>query len=206
MRAAIRPRRLLRDLLGRLPIVGRRWHRVKRRRWLSEMMPPRSVGAEIGVWRGDFSAQILAVVRPRVLHLIDPWHAATDPELAGVLYDRPQAQMDAIHDRVRERFAPEIATGTVVIHRATSTVAAAALLPDGLDWVYIDGDHTYDGVRADIDCYAAKVGPGGFVCGDDYVVGGRFASGVKRAVDETVTAGRLTLVAQHDGQFVLRKP
>lgn len=28
---------------------------------------------EIGVWRGDFSAQIYKVCRPDELHLLDPW-------------------------------------------------------------------------------------------------------------------------------------
>jgi hypothetical protein len=202
----VHPRRHLKSLLGRLPVIGRRWDRVARRRWLLEQMPRDSVCAEIGVWKGDFSAAIVAVVRPAMLHLIDPWLSAGRQELEGVWYDRPQTAMDTIHDRVRGRFAREIAAGTVKLHRAPSAEAAHELADESLDWVYIDGDHTYPGVRGDIEAYAAKVRPGGFVCGDDYVVGGRFSSGVKRAVDEALANGLLTKVEIRDGQFILRRP
>lgn len=36
-------------------------------------LPRGAVGAEIGVWRGDFSARILETGQPRLLHLVDPW-------------------------------------------------------------------------------------------------------------------------------------
>jgi len=189
-----------------IPIVGRRWHVTAGRRWLLEMLPKGSVGAEIGVWQGDFAALMLKVVRPRMLHLIDPWLSAADDEHAGALFDRPQNELDAIAGRVRARFATEIAAGRVVIHRATSAATAAALADASLDWVYVDGDHAYDAVRADLVTYAAKVRPGGFVAGDDYRRGGMYKSGVKRAVDETVAAGMLELVVQRDRQFLLRVP
>jgi hypothetical protein len=54
----------------------RGWMRIRRRggrRFLLGLLPRGSVGAEIGVWRGDFSAWILRTVRPARLHLIDPW-------------------------------------------------------------------------------------------------------------------------------------
>lgn len=68
----LRLRRRLRRLAARLPLVGRRWHALEGRRWLLELLPRDSEGAEIGVWQGNFSALILSVVGPRRLHLIDP--------------------------------------------------------------------------------------------------------------------------------------
>src|ERR1700734_3475264 len=52
------------------------------------------------------------------------------------------------------------------------------------DLVYLDGDHTYEGVKQDIDMYgplASKV-----LCGDDYDVELPSVAGVIRAVDECV--------------------
>ncbi len=42
-------------------------------RFVLEQLPSGSVGVEIGVHRGDYSAEILRVVQPKQLHLIDPW-------------------------------------------------------------------------------------------------------------------------------------
>lgn len=43
------------------------------RRILLAKMPKNSVCAEIGVYKGEFSQQILSLVKPKKLHLIDPW-------------------------------------------------------------------------------------------------------------------------------------
>jgi hypothetical protein len=41
----------------------------ERRPFLLEMLPKNSVGAEIGVWKGDFSDRILKALNPKQLHL-----------------------------------------------------------------------------------------------------------------------------------------
>jgi dolichyl-phosphate beta-glucosyltransferase len=63
---------------------------------------------------------------------------------------RPHSQhdMDRIHAAVLERFHGEIAAATVRVHRAASCVAASTFPNRYFDWVYLDGDHTYDGVCA----------------------------------------------------------
>jgi len=58
--------------------------------------------------------------------------------------------------------------------------AAADQFEDGLfGLVYIDGDHTYEGVKKDLNAWYPKVSKGGIICGDD--IGW---AGVKQAVDE----------------------
>jgi methyltransferase family protein len=205
MRLRLRWRRRVRDLAGRLPLIGARWHAVRGRRWLLELLPKESAGVEIGVWRGDFSALVLAVVRPSRLHLVDPWRSAEGAHV-GALFDRPQAELDGIAESVQARFAREIAIGQVVVHRQTSLDAVSAFADASLDWVYVDGDHTYEAVRADLGAYAPKVRPDGFVAGDDYREGGKYGGGVKRAVDEVVASGALELVLQRDRQFLLHVP
>jgi predicted O-methyltransferase YrrM len=39
---------------------------------------------------------------------------------------------------------------------------------DSVDILYIDGDHSYDGVYSDLDNYYSKVRSGGLIIGDDY--------------------------------------
>src|SRR2546427_8949634 len=56
------------------------------RLFLFRMLPRGSVGAEIGVWKGDFSKLLLRRVRPSELHLIDPWLHVTDASYSGAWY------------------------------------------------------------------------------------------------------------------------
>lgn len=54
------------------------------------------------------------------------------------------------------------------------------------DIVYIDASHDYDSVKKDIELWYPKVKPGGFICGDDYIIGWQ---GVVKAVDEFFSSG-----------------
>ena len=48
------------------------------RDFILQIFPKFSVGVEIGVNDGDFSERILEIVRPKKLHLIDPWKFEND--------------------------------------------------------------------------------------------------------------------------------
>jgi hypothetical protein len=175
-----------------------------------DLLPRGSVGAEIGVHHGDFSAAILEAVAPRLLHLIDPWKHEAAPEYSAAWYggraSGAQAEMDERHDGVVARFAAEIARGQVIVHRSTSDVALAELADSSLDWVYIDGNHRYEFVVEDLELSLAKTRSGGLVTGDDYAEGGWWEGGVKRAVDELAASGRARLVTIRDRQFVFERP
>lgn len=63
------------------------------------------------------------------------------------------------------------------------SVEASVLYQDAsLDFVFIDGDHRYESVKADIAAWQRKIKPGGILAGHDY--GHKNHSGVKQAVDE----------------------
>ena len=67
----------------------------------------------------------------------------------------------------------------------SDSVAAADLFADGsLAWVHIDARHDYESVVADINAWAPKVRPGGWLSGDDYQPD--WWPGVVRAVSETL--------------------
>jgi hypothetical protein len=174
-------------------------------------LPPRgSLCAEIGVWRGDFSAEILRLARPAKLHLVDPWAFMTGEAYAEARYGgkaaADQAAMDDLYAGVIHRFAEPIAGGVVEVHRCESAEAASRF-PDGsFDWIYVDGNHLYEFVRADLEAYDPKVKAGGLIAGDDYGARGWWEDGVTRAVDEFVEARGYEVVSLAASQFVLRKP
>jgi Methyltransferase domain len=161
-----------------------------RGRLVVELFPRGSVGAEIGVWKGDFSRLILRRVRPTELHLIDPW-AHADEEYSASLYGRAsQDEMDAIYGSVVASFGGDPG---VLIHREMSLAAVQRFDDAHFDWVYIDGDHTYEGARADLMAWTSKVKAGGVVMCDDYGDGGWWEGAVKRAVDDYTAEKSLPL-------------
>lgn len=56
------------------------------------------------------------------------------------------------------------------------------------DLVFIDGNHGYEFVKADIEYWSARIKSGGILCGHDYRP---YWSGVTRAVDEFIAAKNL---------------
>lgn len=56
------------------------------------------------------------------------------------------------------------------LNSTTSTNAAQQFSSNSLDFVYIDGDHSYKAVTSDLESWFDKVRSGGLVSGDDYVV------------------------------------
>lgn len=61
---------------------------------------------------------------------------------------------------------------------------AAQIYDKDIDLIHIDGDHTYEGVIADILDWAPKVCKGGYICFDDY--GHDSLPGVYKAVEESL--------------------
>ncbi len=168
------------------------------------LLPHRAVGAEVGVLKGNNAATILRTARPAKLYLIDPWHHQA--ELENALYGGragSQATMDEMCDSVRARFAGQIERGQVVVLRMASTEASEQLGENSLDFVYLDGDHRYEGVLSDLQHFARCVRPGGLITGDDYSESRWWGTGVKQAVDEFVTEHSLELVT-HGSQFAIR--
>ena len=183
---------------------------AERRRFLLEMLPPKSVGAEIGVHLGDFSQVILDVTAPEHLHLIDPWRYQPSSEYEHALYggraEGGQREMDERHAGVLTRFAEAIHAGQVTVHRGESVDVLSALPDASLDWVYVDGNHTYEFVAQDLRLSLAKVKPGGLVTGDDYGEDGWWEGGVKQAVDELAADGAAQLLLIRNGQFAFETP
>jgi hypothetical protein len=129
-------------------------------------LPINGIGAEIGVWQGDFSAMLLEIASPKELHLVDPWEFVGQFPMRwyGGRIAKTQRDMDDIYAGVSARFSSDV---RVKIRRLRS-IDAAGNFPDGyFDWVYIDGDHSYSAATNDLFAWSTKVKPGGILCGDD---------------------------------------
>jgi len=142
--------------------------------------------AEIGVARGEFSRVLIDTCSPTRLHMIDPWRHQTDAHLASDSNNPDQLEQDRRFAQVSADFARELESGQAVLSRAFSHEAAEAIEDGSLDMVYVDGDHSYDGVMRDLEAFASKLRPGGVIMGHDYTWHARVEFGVVPAVNDFV--------------------
>lgn len=182
--------------------------KVDRRDAVLALFPEGAVGAEIGVFRGEFSRRILDKCKPAKLFLVDPWQNFDEPSLSKAWYAAGSPnQMDTIRAGVEAAFSTEIARGQVQICHGLSGDVLTGFGDNSLDFIYIDGDHRYEGVVSDLAQAMRVVKPGGVIAADDYSLGGWWKDGVVRAVNEFVGAHakNLRVVYVQGGQFVMRK-
>ncbi len=155
------------------------------RRELLELMPKGKLSIEIGVWKGEFSEILLEGLQPSKLVLIDPWGVQDDPEdgvsLAGA---RSKKDMDRIYESVKDKYRDEIALGKVSVIRDFSVPAMAQFKDESIGFAYVDGDHSYEGVKADLKAILPKMMTGGVIMLDDYHRKGWWKDGVMRAFHE----------------------
>lgn len=117
-------------------------------------------GAEIGVKEGDYSVELLERIPGLTLYSVDPWLVRFD------YHDhRTQAVFDGYEATARRRLAAF--TGSHVI-KALSRDAVETIPDDSLDFVYIDGAHSFANVAHDLEAWSRKVRSGGIVSGHDY--------------------------------------
>lgn len=130
-----------------------------------DYIPADSVGAEIGVWRGESSHHFLT--KAKFLHMVDPWSLdAYDENNTGwvgirklpelLYYLKPMIKSEdpedaqKYYERVYDKVCEEFKHKPVEIFRGTSDDWFKNF-KGRLDWIYIDGDHTYDAVYRDLE-------------------------------------------------------
>ena len=82
---------------------------------------------------------------------------------AVVRLNPPETHMAAVRAEVAARSLPQ-----PILMAMPSAIAALQFLPGELALVFIDGDHGYGAVRADIARWQPTLRPGGVLCGHDY--------------------------------------
>jgi len=133
-------------------------------------------GVEVGVAFGGHSEAILE--KTKVEQLIGVDRYLHRPNYADPM-NLPQPAFDALYDRTQSRlkhFGDRFA-----LRREDSLDAAQAFQDRQIDFVYLDADHSEEGVFADLCAWVPKVRIGGVIAGHDY--GHRDFAGVQRAID-----------------------
>jgi len=137
-----------------------------------------SVGAEIGVAQAKNAVQICSHNPLLKLYCVDPWEKYA-------LNPRAHSNQEECHQLAIERLAPY----NVELIQAMSMDAVKNFDKHSLDFVYIDGHHSFDYVIQDLVEWSKIVKPGGIVAGHDYY---RFRwAGVQNAVDAYTKAHQI---------------
>jgi len=151
------------------------------------LLPENLTGAEIGVYEGDNVVTLLTHIPwIKKLYCIDRWE-----EYEGYTKDLEhnfpdtELTLEKVFDNFKKRII--FFSKKVEILKMDSIKAATLIEDDSLDFVFIDGNHSYDSVKNDILAYVPKIKIGGILSGHDYI---RFKNepehryDVKKAVDE----------------------
>lgn len=147
-----------------------RWHSKRMINGLIDLcryIPSNAAGVEIGSFAGESS--VILSSHTSTLHCVDPWI----PDY----YSKSQIpKAEKVFDQVAALFP------NIVKHKETSESFLQKAIDnrDTFDFVYIDGNHTYEFVKRDIELSLQVIKKGGMICGHDY----GFSASVKKAVDE----------------------
>jgi hypothetical protein len=140
---------------------------------------------ECGVAEGLFSKQIMGWGVEK-LYLVDMWKRIEGQHGDG---DFPQEWHDNNLQQVRDTMSGYSSDKYVILQGDSSQMAIQ--VPDNsLSLVYIDADHSYEGVKRDLNAWLSKVVVGGIIAGHDYLNPGY---GANRAVNEFAT-GRFDVI------------
>ena len=158
------------------------------------------IGAEIGVSKGNHAKQILSFLNIKQLVLVDPWKVYSDDWQADNTSPKGLDKFDdTFHENNYKKTVKKFSNNPKVKIIRDYSVNAAKMFDDKyFDFVYLDGDHSYEGVKKDLHSWYPKLKKFGVMCGDDY---GNMHLPVIEAVSEFVYEHKLLVTCSEDRQF-----
>lgn len=147
-------------------------------------LPETPIIAEIGVFNGNYS-QVLLKYNPHMLYLIDSYEGTE--VVSGDKDGNNVASYNPIRLK-KEVTSKFINHKNVILLHHRSTILES--FPDNyLDLIYLDGDHSFEGVEYDLHVSYKKIKRNGWICGHDYQINSdkcnyKYNFGVHEAVNK----------------------
>lgn len=154
---------------------------------LLRSVPHGSLTAHVGIYAGRHLCACADAIRGhcRVL-AVDTYKGSISAD-GQSSEATPEAFLIALLDFHRHLWAFGL-QDSVCLFPGTSLQAAREVLPDErFSLVFLDADHGYEPVKADILAWRPRIAPGGILCGHDRGVW----KGVDRAVEELLPAAEM---------------
>jgi hypothetical protein len=163
---------------------------------LMQNIPERATIAEIGCYAGE-STEVLAS-KASVLVCVDPWVADNLKKKDGESYIPSEITIQDIEAAFKIRMAPwreylkmRNNNSGIRVFKGNSVDVAITFDDMIFDLGYIDADHFYPSVCADIRAWLPKIKIGGFIGGHDYN-DEQWSTEINRAVDELLGGPDMT--------------
>ena len=188
----------------------RDWWQIRRRgrpardNFVREVIPKAGVGAELGVYKGDFTRELLDLAEPQRLHLVDLWYVFGHEWHWGKKGERSTI---AALKGILDRFENELVSGQVTLNIGDDLEILPTFPDHYFDWVYIDSIHVYEHTIQELAILRDKVKPDGIIAGDDWLPDPEHAHhGVYRAVTEFLEREPFELIygSADDLQWAIR--
>ena len=132
-------------------------------------------GCEVGVREGNNSFSMLSLIPGLHLVLVDPYMVYEYRKLKK----RNKWKWDLpTMDKIRHKAIRRLGKSNVRWLMTTSELASKCVEDESLDFVYIDGNHSFDFITQDLQFWFPKIRKGGIISGHDYGI-----RPVRKAVD-----------------------
>lgn len=188
--------------------------------YILKHIPKNTVGAEIGVWMANTSKKILDKTNPSHLYLVDPWsvepyknqvnneHESYENYLekySRVTGGRDEEAFKTFYDKVYNDVVAKMAKyPNATVLRMTSKEFFETF-DKKLDWIYIDGDHSYEGCYQDLTGCLNVIATNGIIFGDDYAwEKNNGKPGVTKAVNQFIAENKFTIKQLGNREYMIR--
>lgn len=165
-------------------------------------LPQKALAAEVGVLAGTLALYLLGNRPGLTLIMVDNW-APTEEQPEAYRLTRDPAAHKTLEECELSRRRAKGKVGRFGVRAKIlfmpSVEAAKTIADKSLDMVFLDGDHSFEGVSSDLAAWAPKVRKGGFLGGHDFRNDDpEFDfSGVERAVRQWAGNRRIELDDDH---------
>lgn len=133
---------------------------------MASAVPDQAKVVEVGSWKGRSTNAIcsaLAKKQGAELFAVDTWEG--DSQICADYDVKDALEQDLIYKEFCENMA---GYDFLKVVRADSVKAAEQFEDNSIDWIFIDGDHSYDAVCNDVKAWFPKIKDGGVIAGHDH--------------------------------------
>lgn len=152
---------------------------------------------EVGCFRG-VSSEVFLLHEPQEMYFVDIWGKNPDYNASDWALEQSSKNWDIIKSEFEERVLPYSKNTDITIIHDFSSEASKNVSNNYFDFIYIDGDHSYDGVKKDILCWLPKLSKGGYFCGHDYTT----SPNIQKACYEAF--GNNKIITFKDSSFAIK--
>lgn len=133
---------------------------------IASKCPSNALVVEIGSWKGKSTFCIAKGLKKGKVIAIDPFNGdASNDEGSRNEYNEKKGGDDLLRIFINNMEAGKL-MDKIIIKKGYSQQFADEI--SAIDFLFIDGDHSIEGCKADYEMYASKIKPGGFLAFHDY--------------------------------------